>query len=191
MITFGNLKELIGMTFQLYTLQIFSLAPLLIAGVIVILIFVSVKRLKEVNMIKSVEKNLAKNEFIFKLPYGHLIITLIAFPILGWLNLENHPLMLFLYGFIFIVTILSFVANKEIYTFHEDSIVNSKRQVLLSMTDITGLTITSDEVNFHTAKFINHHTFKATKLIGKSWLEFQQAAEEFAAQHEHIELEKT
>lgn len=151
----------------------------------------SVKELRYLQLFREVIKNQAKNQFFFKSSIWGPIAPIFPLALLiQTAGNENYTAVISLSLIVVLVITLRLYTNKIIYTITGDSIESSVKNSIIIATKVNGITITSEEINFHTAQYMNHHTFKATKLTGKSWLEFQQAAEEFAVQHEHIKIEK-
>lgn len=149
-----------------------------------------IRQFKEFRFLRSVEKVQSQQQFIFRPPYQFKVLLLII--VLSALTFAWNilPIAFQICLILFAISIILLLFEKKAYTFQNDHIQFSEKVTLVKTSDITGASITSEEVNFHTVKLINHHTFIAKKLTGKSWLEFQQAAEGFAVQHEHIKIEK-
>lgn len=71
--------------------------------------------------------------------------------------------------------------HEEIYQFEGDRIQRvGERKLPIYAKEVTGITIDSSEVNFHSIQFLNHQTFKAKRLTNQEWSAFTDAIEQFA-----------
>ena len=140
--------------------------------------------------IKAVKNSPTPYEFMFNAsPW--LIIAGAAIFIIPISTMFNPTLWILLTPILAIaVLFLFFNIHLEIYQFEVDRIKRFGEDKLpIIASEITGVTINSEEVNFHSAKFLNHLTFKSKRLKNKEWNEFTEAIEALAERNQ-IPIEK-
>lgn len=100
--------------------------------------------------------------------------------------------ILYLPALILIITsiTLASIYNQYILSFENGLVRINSKSVKMKLADITGVRISDHEITFHTTKYLNHHSLMAKDLVDTSWPEFQEAVEQYAAQFDHIDIEK-
>lgn len=136
--------------------------------------------IKNIRAIRAAVKSPQKNDFIFKRHWSDIAFPVLFISMFTWLHLGNLDFQLIpLYLLTLIFLILALINNRQIISFQEEAINASFDITDIKSYKIMNLRISQHEVTIRTQLPKKTYRFKTEYLLGKSWLEFQQAVEGF------------
>ncbi|GEM_PF-6353985 len=129
------------------------------------------------------------NKFVFSRNDGFTFIPVIPLVIII-IFVPSLPSVLLMLPFTLILLVLYISFNQQRVNLEEDIVLFKDREVRVSNTEVTRVSISENEVIIDTTKYLNHYSFKSKRLMDKNWIDFQKAIGQYTSQFNHIKVEK-